>query len=162
MSQSDSHTQNLPSPPAMFSRAIGVARPAAKRAVSSTVASASSLRAFSVSARSSSGGHGPPPPQIFGPGVKPGEVPGVHEQSTGLERLQHLGELEGIPVFDTAPLDSSRVGTKENPILVPSAVSNFLLPGNILLMETYHHRVSSVLLDALARLPTPMTCFGSL
>ncbi|KAK7050954.1 Cytochrome c oxidase subunit 4 [Paramarasmius palmivorus] len=105
----------------MFSRAIAVARPAAKRAVSSTVAPVSSLRAFSVSARSSSGGHGPPPPQIFGPGVKPGEVPGVHEQSTGLERLQHLGELEGIPVFDTAPLDSSRVGTKENPILVASA-----------------------------------------
>ncbi|KAI3615042.1 cytochrome c oxidase polypeptide mitochondrial precursor [Moniliophthora roreri] len=104
----------------MFSRAIAVARPAAKRAVTPTVTPAC-LRAFSVSARTSSGGHGPPPPQIFGPGVKPGEVPGIHEQSTGLERLQHLGELEGIPVFDTAPLDSSRVGTKQNPILVPSA-----------------------------------------
>ncbi|KAF5367367.1 hypothetical protein D9758_003734 [Tetrapyrgos nigripes] len=100
----------------MFSRALTAVRPAARTAASSFKPA---TRAFSVSARKTSG-HGPPPPQLFGPGVKDGEVPGIHEQSTGLERLQHLGELEGVPVFDTAPLDSSRIGTKKDPILVPS------------------------------------------
>ncbi|KAG7089552.1 hypothetical protein E1B28_011225 [Marasmius oreades] len=111
----------------MFSRAVSAARPAASRAFRSNVTPSTSVRAFSVSSRSSSGGHGPPPPQIFGPGIQPGEVPGIHEQSTGLERLQHLGELEGIPAFDTAALDSSRVGTKQNPILVASAHSERLV-----------------------------------
>ncbi|KAJ8072468.1 Cytochrome c oxidase subunit 4 [Marasmius tenuissimus] len=103
----------------MLSRAVAAARPAA-RVLRSNVATSSATRSFSVSARAASA-HGPPPPQLYGPGVKAGEVPGIHEQSTGLERLQHLGDLEGLPVFDTAPLDSSRVGTKQNPILVASA-----------------------------------------
>ncbi|KAL0580945.1 Cytochrome c oxidase subunit 4 [Marasmius crinis-equi] len=109
----------------MFSRAVAAVRPTA-RALRSNVATSSAKRAFSVSVRAASD-HGPPPPQIYGPGIKSGEVPGVHEQSTGLERLQHLGELEGTPVFDTAPLDSSRVGTKQNPILVASAHSERLV-----------------------------------
>ncbi|THV07400.1 cytochrome c oxidase polypeptide IV [Dendrothele bispora CBS 962.96] len=101
----------------MFSRALAVARPAARAATSSLKPA---TRAFSASSRKASG-HGPPAPQIFGPGTKDGEVPGAHEQTTGLERLQYLGELEQVPVFDTAPLDSSRIGTKKDPILVPSA-----------------------------------------
>ncbi|KIK63045.1 hypothetical protein GYMLUDRAFT_125562, partial [Collybiopsis luxurians FD-317 M1] len=60
------------------------------------------------------------PPGLYGAGVKPGEVPGIADQSTGIERLQYLGDAEGVPVFDTAPLDSSRVGTKKDPIIVPS------------------------------------------
>ncbi|KAE9400197.1 cytochrome c oxidase polypeptide IV [Gymnopus androsaceus JB14] len=103
----------------MFSRAISAGRPAATRALRSTV-TPSNLRAFSVTCRASSGGHGPPPPGLFGPGGKAGEVPGIAEQSTGIERLQYLGDAEGIQIFDTAPLDSSRIGTKKDPILVPS------------------------------------------
>lgn len=106
----------------MFSRAISAARPAATRALRST-STPSNLRAFSVTCRASSGGHGPPPPGLFGPGGKAGEVPGIAEQSTGLERLQYLGDAEGIEIFDTSPLDSSRIGTKKDPILVASPVS---------------------------------------
>jgi len=53
-------------------------------------------------------------------GGKPGEVPSDIEQVTGLQRLQLLGELEGIKIFDDSPLDASRIGTKADPILVPS------------------------------------------
>ncbi|KAJ4477225.1 cytochrome c oxidase subunit VB-domain-containing protein [Lentinula aciculospora] len=103
----------------MFSRALSAARPATTRALRPSF-NPSSLRAFSVTPCASSGGHGPPPPGLFGPGAKPGEVPGIAEQSTGLERLQYLGDAEGIDIFDTAPLDSSRIGTKKDPILVAS------------------------------------------
>ncbi|CAK5262255.1 unnamed protein product [Mycena citricolor] len=77
----------------------------------------SSSRAFSTTLRAASG---PKPPSIFGPGGKAGEVPTDFEQATGLERFELLGEMEGIDVFDGAPLDSSRVGTKKDPILVLS------------------------------------------
>ena len=71
---------------------------------------------------------GPPPPRLYGPGVKPGEVPTDFDQATGIERLQLLGELEGVAVFDKTPLDSSRIGTMNDPILVPSYVrSHFSL-----------------------------------
>ncbi|KAF9065586.1 cytochrome c oxidase, partial [Rhodocollybia butyracea] len=104
----------------MFSRAISAARPSVTRVLRSTVAP-SATRALSATSRASSGGHGPPPPGLFGPGSKAGEVPSIADQSTGIERLQYLGEAEGIEIFDTAPLDSSRIGTKKDPILVPSS-----------------------------------------
>ncbi|KAF9243522.1 cytochrome c oxidase [Melanogaster broomeanus] len=63
---------------------------------------------------------GPAPPQLFGPGAPAGAVPTDLEQATGLERFQLLGEVEGYEAFDMAPLDSSRVGTLEDPIKVYS------------------------------------------
>jgi cytochrome c oxidase subunit 5b len=33
------------------------------------------------------------------------------EQSTGLERLEILGKMQGVDVFDMSPLDASRKGT---------------------------------------------------
>lgn len=104
---------------AMFKNAVRAARPAANTVRSSLKPSSSSLRAFSTTVRAQSG---PPPPQLFGTGAKPGTVPTDIEQATGLERLQLLGDLEGINVFDDSPLDSSRIGTKANPVLVPSFV----------------------------------------
>ena len=82
-----------------------------------------SSRAFSVSTARKSG-HASP--QLLGEGGKAGEVPTDINQSTGLERLQTLGFLEGVEVFDTQPLDSSRIGTLDNPVLVYSLVSVFL------------------------------------
>ena len=32
------------------------------------------------------------------------------EQATGLERLEILGKMEGIDIFDMKPLDASRLG----------------------------------------------------
>lgn len=101
----------------MFRQAICATRPAVLAARSKP--SPSLIRAFSSTVRVLSGG---PQPQLYGEGAKPGTVPTDVEQATGLERLQLLGEIEGIKVFDDSPLDSSRLGTKANPILVPSYV----------------------------------------
>ncbi|KAK0736432.1 cytochrome c oxidase subunit VB-domain-containing protein [Apiosordaria backusii] len=58
---------------------------------------------------------------LVGPGAAPGTVPTDLEQSTGLERLEILGKMESIDVFDMRPLDASRLGTLANPVLVRSA-----------------------------------------
>lgn len=60
------------------------------------------------------------PETLIGPGAKEGTIPSDLEQATGLERLELLGNLEGIEVFDTKPLDSSRRGTMDDPIIVDS------------------------------------------
>ncbi|KAK9472701.1 COX5B-domain-containing protein [Dipodascopsis tothii] len=57
---------------------------------------------------------------LFGPGAKEGTIPTDIEQATGLERLELLGKLEGIDIFDQKPLDSSRIGTVAEPIVVDS------------------------------------------
>ena len=62
-------------------------------------------------------------PTLLPPGSKPGEVPSDLSHATGLERLQVLGEAEGVKVFDYEPLDASRVGTIADPIKVFSWVS---------------------------------------
>lgn len=104
----------------MFQKVVRAARPAFLAARSSLKPSTSTLRAFSTTFRIQSGG--PPPPQLYGDGGKAGSVPTDVEQATGLERLQLMGEMEGISVFDDSPLDSSRIGTKADPVLVPSYV----------------------------------------
>jgi len=48
-------------------------------------------------------------------------VPTDLEQATGLERLEILGKMEGVDIFDMKPLDSSRLGTFKDPIVVRSA-----------------------------------------
>lgn len=57
---------------------------------------------------------------LIGKGAQPGEVPTDLEQATGLERFELLGKLEGIEVFETEPLDSSRKGTMANPVMIDS------------------------------------------
>lgn len=47
---------------------------------------------------------------LLGPGAKPGTVPTDIEQSTGMERLEILGKMEGVDIFDMRPLDASRKG----------------------------------------------------
>ena len=95
--------------PASFAAraAFKPARLAAVRAISSTAARRSDH----------------PTPEIYGEGAKPGQVPTDENQSTGLERLQILGAIEGVEVFDLKPLDSSRIGTLVDPIKVFSMVS---------------------------------------
>ncbi|KAM0804369.1 cytochrome c oxidase subunit VB-domain-containing protein [Usnea florida] len=64
---------------------------------------------------------------LLPPGAEPGTVPTDLDQSTGLERFEILGKMQGIDVFDMKPLDASRKGTKlasstlDNPIVVNSA-----------------------------------------
>jgi cytochrome c oxidase subunit 5b len=47
---------------------------------------------------------------LLPPGAAPGTVPTDLEQATGLERLEILGKMQGIDIFDMKPLDSSRKG----------------------------------------------------
>lgn len=47
---------------------------------------------------------------LVGPGARPGTVPTDIEQATGLERLEILGKMESVDVFDMRPLDASRLG----------------------------------------------------
>jgi cytochrome c oxidase subunit 5b len=44
------------------------------------------------------------------PGAPVGTVPTDLNQSTGLERLEILGKMEGVDIFDMKPLDASRKG----------------------------------------------------
>ena len=95
------------------------------QAIRPAAASRSSIAtraAFSVSARRLAGDHHGPP-QLYGPGTKSLEqIPSDQEQATGIERYQLLGKMENVDVFDLKPLDSSRLGTLENPIKVPTFV----------------------------------------
>lgn len=50
---------------------------------------------------------------LIGPGAAPGTVPTDLEQATGLERLEILGKMQGIDIFDMKPLDASRKGMME-------------------------------------------------
>ncbi|KAJ7158733.1 cytochrome c oxidase subunit VB-domain-containing protein [Mycena filopes] len=99
--------------------AINAARPALAARSALRPSPSSSLRPFSTTLRAASAAK---PPSIFGPGGKVGEVPTDWEQATGLERFEMLGEMEGIDVFDESPLESDRVGTKKDPIMVLSYV----------------------------------------
>ncbi|KAG7006986.1 cytochrome c oxidase subunit 4 [Physcia stellaris] len=57
---------------------------------------------------------------LLPPGAQPGTVPTDLDQSTGLERLEILGKMQGIDIFDMKPLDASRLGTLADPIMVKS------------------------------------------
>ncbi|KAK2734040.1 Cytochrome c oxidase subunit 4 [Myotisia sp. PD_48] len=61
------------------------------------------------------------PEDLLPPGGKPGTIPTDLEQATGLERLELLGKMQGIDIFDMKPLDASRLGTVSDPIVVKSA-----------------------------------------
>ncbi|KAJ5156207.1 Cytochrome c oxidase subunit 4 [Penicillium capsulatum] len=47
---------------------------------------------------------------LIPPGAKPGTVPTDFVQATGLERLELIGKMQGIDIFDMRPLDASRKG----------------------------------------------------
>lgn len=51
---------------------------------------------------------------LLPPGAKSGSIPTDIEQATGLERLELLGKMQGIDVWDMRPLDSSRKGTQDS------------------------------------------------
>lgn len=80
--------------------------------------SAGIIRSLSTTPRTLSSG----PPLIYGPGSAPGEVPTDEQQATGLERLQLLGKVEGIDVFNMKKPEATKKGTMANPIQIPSLV----------------------------------------
>ena len=48
---------------------------------------------------------------LLAPGAKPGTIPSDVDQATGLERLELIGKMQGVDIFDMRPLDASRKGT---------------------------------------------------
>jgi cytochrome c oxidase subunit 5b len=50
---------------------------------------------------------------LLPPGAEPGTIPTDLEQATGLERLEILGKMQGIDIFDMTPLPSDRRGTRQ-------------------------------------------------
>ncbi|EJU05002.1 COX5B-domain-containing protein [Dacryopinax primogenitus] len=97
-------------------RAVTVAPRVSLRAVRASTA----FRALSTTAlrKADDHGHAQPPTPLYGEGSTPGQVPTDVDQATGLERLQLLGEIEGIDVFDQGPLEVNRLGTLADPIMV--------------------------------------------
>lgn len=61
---------------------------------------------------------------LLPPGAAPGTVPTDIEQATGLERLEILGKIQGVDVFDMKPLDSSRKGTTTTPPNIEDVVTS--------------------------------------
>jgi cytochrome c oxidase subunit 5b len=104
-----------------FSMLSSVLRAAARPALRATTVTRSTAARTLATSAVRRGGHASAP-SIFGAGGKAGEIPTDEEQATGLARLQLLGDLEGTPVFDYAPLESDRVGTLDNPVKVYSLV----------------------------------------
>lgn len=62
---------------------------------------------------------------LLPPGGKEGTIPTDLEQATGLERLEILGKMQGIDVFDMRPLDSSRKGEQKIPPPEPQREQDF-------------------------------------
>lgn len=50
-------------------------------------------------------------------------MPSDLEQATGLERLEILGKMQGVDIFDMKPLDASRKGASSTRIPGPFRVS---------------------------------------
>ncbi|KAF8501256.1 COX5B-domain-containing protein [Gautieria morchelliformis] len=78
--------------------------------------STAGIRSLSTTPRILSTG----PPLIYGHGSAPGAVPTDEEQATGLERLQLLGKMEGVDVFNMKKPEATKKGTMENPIRIAS------------------------------------------
>lgn len=61
------------------------------------------------------------PNALFGPGThEKGKQPSSFEIATGLDRLELLAKLEGIEIFDSAPLTQDRKGTPSDPVIIDS------------------------------------------
>lgn len=151
----------------MFQAAVRAVRPALQ-ATRSTIKSAPSAsrtatRTFSITSTRLSGGAGPP--KLFGPGAPPGEIPSDELQATGLDRLELLAEMQGVSLFDEEPLDSSRLGTLDNPVKVYSLVCVVLVLSCLTMSAVADYcvvdRIPNASLDAQVHQPTRMNSIGS-
>ncbi len=69
---------------------------------------------------------------LLPPGAEPGTVPTDLDQSTGLERFEILGKMQGVDVFDMKPLDASRKGTE----IASTTVKSFIILDETTLVGT--------------------------
>ncbi|WFD42368.1 Cytochrome c oxidase subunit 4 [Malassezia psittaci] len=100
-------TSRLPAAASASLRSVSrIARPAALRTLTTTVARLDEQS-----------------PVFQGKGAAPGEMPTDEDQSTGLERFELYGKMEGVDVFEMDPLPADRLGTVKDPVKVRSMVS---------------------------------------
>ncbi|KFY20071.1 hypothetical protein V491_04015 [Pseudogymnoascus sp. VKM F-3775] len=93
--------------------------PAIRRSFSSAIVRQESNK-YSVAAQAKPFSEIKSQDDLLPQGAQPGTIASDLEQATGLERVEILGKMEGIDIFDMRPLDSSRTGTVADPILVKS------------------------------------------
>ncbi|KAL5347851.1 Cytochrome c oxidase subunit 4 [Pseudogymnoascus australis] len=93
--------------------------PAIRRSFSSAIVRQESNK-YSVAAKAKPFSEIKDQDDLLPQGAQPGTIATDLEQATGLERVEILGKMEGIDVFDMRPLDSSRTGTPADPIMVKS------------------------------------------
>jgi Cytochrome c oxidase subunit Vb len=100
------------------------------------------------------------PPLLYGAGAAPGAVPTDEEQATGLERLQLLGKMEGVDVFNMKKPEATKKGTMENPIRIPSLVRQPF--HEQIIRANLYHRLNFVKSDALVTRKMNTVFFGSI
>lgn len=61
---------------------------------------------------------------VVGPGAPDGVIPTDFEQTSGLERLEYLANVQGINIFLDEPLKIDAYGTLEKPVLVETVVGS--------------------------------------
>lgn len=65
------------------------------------------------------------------PGGRVGTIPSDMDQATGLERLEILGKMQGVDIFDMRPLDSSRKGEIKTRSITKRLAAKFPSEDNI-------------------------------
>lgn len=99
---------------------------------------------------------------LLPPGAKPGTVPRDIEHATGLERLEILGKMQGIDIFDMKPLDASRVGMSRSMVTGELRGSGSLIDWQVPLRTPLSSTApaTSSMSAALAARLTPTTSSG--
>lgn len=104
----------------MFSRSIRLARPAYRFISTSRVLANKPPAPVAPHTAQTLAEVTGPDASLIGKGAQPGTIPTNIDQATGLERLELLGELEGIDVFDMDTPITEGSGSPQDPYLVPT------------------------------------------
>ena len=96
---------------------------------------------------------------LIPPGAKPGTVPTDVDHATGIERLELIGKMQGIDIFDMRPLDASRKGMFRPRFLIRVVYIqvNGLLIGGEFLQELSRTPLLSMVLVTSSTLVAPVT-----
>ena len=96
---------------------------------------------------------------LIPPGAKPGTVPTDVDHATGIERLELIGKMQGIDIFDMRPLDASRKGMFRPRFLIRVVYIqvNGLLIGGEFLQELLRTPSLSTVLVTSSTLVAPVT-----
>jgi cytochrome c oxidase subunit 5b len=97
---------------------------------------------------------------LLPPGAAPGTVPTDLEQATGLERLEILGKMQGVDVFDMKPLDSSRKGTKNSTLILNLYIRDWAYASPIKTVEAGNEHMADQITKGTMDNPIKVKSFG--